>query len=201
MILKQCCGECRQRVLQTAATLLRRTEGDTNADRHRRLVVAVERNLSRVVDLVATITKMTTLNATDDTKPGVQRVSLSTVAQEAARRLREMSDHRGVEVVVAPDLPYVTIDIGRLELMLSNLLSNAIKYSDPFKSHRFVEVTLEQLDESTCTLRVRDNGLGMTSDQLAQVFTPFFRAHANRDIRRWKMHLLALLLYEAPSVH
>jgi len=167
--------------LQTAATLLRRTEGDTNEDRHRRLVIAVERNVSRVVDLVAAITKMTTLNAADDTKPGVQRVSLSTVAQEAARQLREMSDHRRVEVVVAPDLPYVTIDVGRLELMLSNLLSNAIKYSDPFKSHRFVEVTLEQRDESTCTLRVRDNGLGMTSDQLAQVFTPFFRAHASRD--------------------
>jgi signal transduction histidine kinase len=32
-----------------------------------------------------------------------------------------------VEIVIAPDLPSVTVDVGRLELMFSNLFSNAIK--------------------------------------------------------------------------
>lgn len=104
--------------LQTAATLLRLTEADTDEDRRRRLIAAVERNVTRVVDLVGTITTMTALHAPADAKPGVQRVSLSTVAQEAARQLREMSHDRDVEIVIAPDLPYVTVDVGRLELML-----------------------------------------------------------------------------------
>jgi signal transduction histidine kinase len=111
----------------------------------------------------------------------VQRVSLSTVAHEASRQLREMSRDRGVEVVIAPDLPDVTVDVGRLELMLSNLLSNGIKYSDPSKPRRHVEISLGSLNESECTFRVRDNGLGMTPEQVPQVFTPFFRAHAGRD--------------------
>ena len=167
--------------LQTAATILRQTEGHPDAERHRRVVAAIERGVTRMVDLVGTITKMTALQAADDTKPGVQRVSLSTVAQEAARQLREMSRGRDVDIVIAPDMPYVTVDVGRLELMLSNLLSNAIKYSDPSKSQRYAEVSLAQLDESACTFRVRDNGLGMTPQQVRQVFTPFIRMHAERD--------------------
>ena len=168
-------------VLQTAAALLRQTEGDADADRRRRLIGAVERSITRLIDLVHTITKVTGLNVPDDTKPGVQRVSLSTIAGEAARQLREMSGAREVDVLIAPDLPNVTVDVGRLELMLSNLLSNAIKYADPSKAHRFVEVSLVGLNDSTCTFQVRDNGLGMTADQVQQVFTPFFRAHAARD--------------------
>ena len=61
----------------------------------------------------------------------VQTVSVTTVAQEAARQLREMADARGVGIRVADTLPTLTVDVGRLELAFVNLLSNAIKYSDP----------------------------------------------------------------------
>ena len=71
-------------VLQTAAALLRQTEGDADADRRRRLVGAAERSITRLIDLVHTITKVTGLNVPDDAKPGVQRASLSTIAGEAA---------------------------------------------------------------------------------------------------------------------
>lgn len=167
--------------LQTATTLLRRTADDTDVARRSRLIAAVERNVTRTVDLVGIITKMTSMSAADDTKPGVQRVSLTTVAQEAARQLRETARDKGVDVVVAPDLPHVTVDVGRLELMLSNLLSNAIKYSDPAKPTRLVEVSLVRVDDTACEFQVRDNGLGMTPEDVQHMFTPFFRAHPDRD--------------------
>jgi signal transduction histidine kinase len=78
-------------------------------------------------------------------------------------------------------LPEVTVDVGRLELILTNLLSNAIKYSDPAKSDRFVEVLPLRSGDSGAGFQVRDNGLGMTTEQLKRVFTPFFRAHANLE--------------------
>jgi signal transduction histidine kinase len=168
-------------VLQTATVLLRQVQGDVDPDRRARVVGAVERNTARMVELIETITKVTGLNIPDHTKPGVQRVSLSTIAEEAARQLRETARARQVDVLIAPDLPHVTVDVGRLELMLSNLLSNAIKYSDPSKSDRRVEVSLVDLNDVDCTFHVRDNGLGMTAEQLKEVFTPFFRAHAARD--------------------
>jgi signal transduction histidine kinase len=167
--------------LQMASTLLRRTEGDSDEERARRLVIAVERNVTRLAELVTTITKMTAGNVADESKPGTQRVSLTMVAQEASRQLRDMAASRDVRVVVAPDLPEVTVDVGRLELILTNLLSNAIKYADPAKSDRFVEVLPVRSDESGSGFQVRDNGLGMTVEQLKRVFTPFFRAHANLE--------------------
>jgi signal transduction histidine kinase len=167
--------------LQTAVALLRQTEGDTDAALRARLIGALERNVTRMIDLIGTITKMTSLAAADDARPGVQRVSVSTVAQEAARQLREMAGERQVDVIIARDLPSVTVDVGRLELLLSNLLSNAIKYSDPDKPSRFVEVSLADADATTCTFDVRDNGLGMKPEDVHGIFTPFFRAHADRD--------------------
>ena len=167
--------------LQMASTLLQRTEGDADDERTRRLVTAVERNVTRLSELMTTITKMTTGDMADESKPGTQRVSLTDVAREASRQLRDMAVSREVRVVVAPDLPAVTVDVGRLELILTNLLSNAIKYSDPAKSDRFVEVLPVQSDESGSGFQVRDNGLGMTAEQLQRVFTPFFRAHANLE--------------------
>jgi len=167
--------------LQTASALLRRAEGDLDPERRQRLVAAIERNVTRMVELVTTITQMTAGHIADDTKPGVQRVSLTTVAQESARQLRDMTNSRDVQILVGPDLPDVTVEVGRLELLLTNLLSNAIKYSDPAKSNRFVEVSLVRRDDTECTFRVHDNGLGMTTEQAQQVFTPFYRAHAGRD--------------------
>jgi signal transduction histidine kinase len=167
--------------LRMASTLLQRTEGDGDGERTRRLVTAVERNVTRLAELVTAITKMTAGDVADESKPGTQRVSLTTVAQEASRQLREMAVSRDVRLVVSPDLPEVTVDVGRLELILTNLLSNAIKYSDPAKSDRVVEVLPVQSDESGSGFQVRDNGLGMTTEQLTRVFTPFFRAHASLD--------------------
>jgi signal transduction histidine kinase len=167
--------------LQVASTLLKRIDEDPDRERRQRLVAVVERNVTRVVDLINTITKMTAGRVADDSKPGTQRVSVTTLAQEASRQLREMALSRDVRIVVAPDLPDVTVDVGRLELILTNLLSNAIKYSDPSKSDRVVEVLSVRSDASSCTFHVRDNGLGMTAEQLKKVFTPFFRAHANLD--------------------
>jgi signal transduction histidine kinase len=76
---------------------------------------------------------------------------------------------------------FVGEDVGRLELILTNLLSNAIKYSDPAKPDRFVEVLPVRSEESGSGFQVRDNGLGMTAEQLKRVFTPFFRARANLE--------------------
>jgi signal transduction histidine kinase len=62
-----------------------------------------------------------------------------------------------------------------------NLLSNAIKYSDPDKGDSFVEVALVGNNDDSCTISVRDNGLGIPEADQPLVFERFFRAHADRD--------------------
>jgi signal transduction histidine kinase len=126
--------------------------------------------LTRKVEIIARI-------QTPADSPVLQEVSASMVAQEAVRQLREMADARGVTIRVADDLPVLTVDVGRLEMVFVNLLSNAIKYSDPGKPDRYVEVNSQIDGDGWCRIEVRDNGVGIPPHALTTIFQ---RLHSAR---------------------
>jgi signal transduction histidine kinase len=168
--------------LQAAAGVLRLGGSSAVEAKHDKAVAAIERNIQRLVELTRTIGRVSGMTSSgDESQPSMQTVSLATIAGEAARQLRQAADSRGVTVSVDATLPDVLADVGQLELLLVNLLSNGIKYSDPAKSGRYVTVEGLSSDDDQCVFCVRDNGIGMTDQQLASVFTPFFRGHVDRD--------------------
>ncbi|MEO5895356.1 MAG: HAMP domain-containing sensor histidine kinase [Vicinamibacterales bacterium] len=164
--------------LQFGVALL--SQANLDQPRQRRTLEAVERNVKHLVDLTHTLEAVARMHHAGD-NPVVQEVSLTTIAAEAARQLREMADARGVEIRIADTLPTLTIDVGRLELAFVNLLSNAIKYSDPAKSTRYVEVTGAGDSETRCRIAVRDNGIGIPQEALDTIFQRFTRAHAQHE--------------------
>lgn len=165
--------------LTTGVSLLRRS--DLDARRTEQTLAAVERTVQHLVELTHKLEAVARVQRDGD-NPVSQEVSASTIAQEAARQLREMADARGVDIRVAEDLPTLTVDVGRLELVFVNLLSNAIKYSDPDKSERLVAITGTcDDDEGSCRIEVRDNGVGIPPHAREAVFQRFTRAHADRD--------------------
>lgn len=143
--------------------------------RTQRTLDAVDRNVKLLADLTRKLEAIARMHDGGD-DPVVQEVSTGTVAQEAARQLREMAEARGVQIDVADDLPTVTVDVGRLELILLNLISNAIKYSDPDKAIRTVQVTGESTD-GWCRIEVQDNGLCIPESAMTTIFKRFTRAH------------------------
>jgi len=165
--------------LQAAVAVL---QLDNGGARQEKTVAILERNVERLVEMTRTIARLSGMVPSPNEKqPAMQRVSAATVAREAARQLRDAAEARGVSLNVDPTLPDVVVDVGQLELLLVNLLSNGIKYSDPSKTNRYVNIESVSSDESSCVFRVRDNGIGMNEHQLANVFTPFFRGHVDRD--------------------
>jgi signal transduction histidine kinase len=73
----------------------------------------------------------------------------------------------------------VQADETLISRILLNLLSNAVKFS-PEGS----EIRLELLlDGEQIRLCVSDSGMGITADDIDQIFEPFYRAEAARDIR------------------
>src|SRR6266850_7953728 len=163
--------------LQFGVSLLRRP--DLDSQRAERTLAAVERNVQRLVELTHKLEVIARMQSGGDNAI-VQEVSATTIAQEAARQLREMADARDVDIRIAEDLPTLTVDIGRLELVLVNLLSNAVKYSDASKPGRHVDVS-GSVEGDTCRIEVRDNGVGIPEHALAAIFQRFTRAHADRD--------------------
>jgi signal transduction histidine kinase len=121
--------------------------------------------------------------------PSEQRVELTKLSEEVARQLAEMAAARGVTIRVAPDLPGLRADPARIELVLLNLVANAVKYSDAAKPEPFVEIVrarrtddlVRGADGASCTICVRDNGLGIPESDQPAIFDRFFRAHSHMD--------------------
>ena len=164
--------------LRFGVSLLRRT--DLDAKTAERALAAVERTVEHLVELTHKLEAVARIHTNVDNAV-IQEVSAATIAQEAARQLREMAEARGVDIRIADDLPTLTVDVGRLELVFVNLLSNAIKYSDAAKPERRVAVTGICEDETWCRIEIRDNGIGIPEPALATIFHRFTRAHSERD--------------------
>lgn len=164
--------------LQFGVSVLRRP--DLDRERAEWTLAAVERNVGHLVDLTHKLEAVARVQTSGADSPIVQEVAAATVVHEAARQLREMADAREVQIQIAEDLPTLTVDVGRLELVFVNLLSNAIKYSDPAKSVRVVEVSGSLDTPGACRFEVRDNGIGIPEHALRAIFQRFTRAHVDR---------------------
>lgn len=79
-----------------------------------------------------------------------------------------------IQRIIDKNLPFVAYDKDLLDRILSNLISNAIKYSPPNTQIKiFTEVLAERL-----SIKVKDEGLGMTEDDLGKVFQEYKKLSA-----------------------
>lgn len=88
--------------------------------------------------------------------------------------LRPQLDLRGLRVrrCLDPKFKTLNVDSGMLEQMLFNLMLNAMDAAGQ-SGHITVSTRIDQ-DGKACRISVRDNGPGMSSEELTQIFTPFF---------------------------
>jgi len=73
----------------------------------------------------------------------------------------------------------ICLDGNYLNHILTNLLSNAIKYSPENSSILFVT----KVENATITLSVKDNGIGISSEDQKHLFERFFRASNTGGIK------------------
>ena len=78
------------------------------------------------------------------------------------------------------DRRFVLGEEDELKAVVSNLVDNAIKYSGPQVR---IDVELEQTDDSTVTLRVRDHGIGILPAEQKRIFKRFYRIPGSMGTR------------------
>jgi len=165
-----------------AIPLLKDAVVRADGDKQQHLFDVLERNGRALMDMMGKLELVSRLQISPTETPDVQLVDVAAIGHEVARQLREMAEARGVAITIADELPSITIEVARLELILMNLVSNAIKYSDPAKSIRSVAIECHQPSEPAfVAIAVRDNGIGIPQESLAGVFSRFVRAHSDRD--------------------
>ncbi|MCX5869211.1 MAG: PAS domain S-box protein [Deltaproteobacteria bacterium] len=107
-------------------------------------------------------------------------VALVELIEDLCQSLVPMVVEKGTrfDLFIAPDIPeLVNGDALRLRQVFYNLLGNAIKFSDPGQTKQpgliSLRVEVAQIRPLQLLFRISDNGIGMTPETVAQLFTPF----------------------------
>jgi len=101
-------------------------------------------------------------------------IELKELVTEVVRSMEPISDELGqqLELLYSSKIEHLEIDRIRVSQVVTNLISNASKYSLTRS-----EIVVEVVDSfESVTIAVSDNGIGISSEDQAKLFTPFFRA-------------------------
>jgi len=91
---------------------------------------------------------------------------------------------------------WVKGDSARLEIVLSNLLNNAIKYTPEGKR---IQVSLHKEDKRAI-IAIRDEGVGIPEEHLAQIFDSFYRAVSTEEVPEKAKEGMGLGLYISKEI-
>ncbi len=71
-------------------------------------------------------------------------------------------------------------DRRRISIILNNIISNSCKYADPAKANSFVKIDIKS-NKDGCIINIKDNGIGISSTVLDNVFDMFYRGTETSD--------------------
>jgi two-component system CheB/CheR fusion protein len=126
-------------------------------------------------------------------------LDLTDVITQTAEAMRATVDDAGqtLSVRVGPGPIAVDADPVRLQQILVNLLSNASKYS---KSGDRIELSADVAGDEVA-IRVRDEGVGLSSEMLDAVFEPFVQLEASLDRSDEGLGLGLAIVYGLVRLH
>ena len=104
---------------------------------------------------------------------GFGYLAFASLAHEAAALVAGPIKERGVDVIIAPDMPVVYGDRIRLLEVLQNLLANAVRFMGDQAAPR-VEIGARR-EQETVICVVQDNGIGIAPTYHEKVFGLFER--------------------------
>ncbi len=138
----------------------------------------VYKNFQRLNRLVDDLLELSKLDA-KQIKPKPEHFSIAELTQDVVLKFKPQAEkqHITIHSDFPSGIPIVEGDIGMIERALSNLLDNALIYT-PEKG----TVTVELQDkEKKVSVKVTDNGKGISDTDLPRVFDRFYRADKSRS--------------------
>jgi signal transduction histidine kinase len=151
-------------------TLLRPGAEKLPDEQRRSFLEAVDRQGERLRRLIEDLLVVSRLEA-HEMSPVIGRVDVAGVIAQVLTELREKAAGFEVDVEVAPGLPPVQTDEGKVLQIVSNLVDNAFKYSP-----RGGKVTLHASQSGEgIQISVSDTGAGIPEEMTEKVFDRFYQ--------------------------
>ncbi|MFA7638642.1 MAG: HAMP domain-containing sensor histidine kinase [Parvibaculum sp.] len=109
-----------------------------------------------------------------------QPIDFARVCRNCLAIVRGRAERSQVRLVfdAVPPFPAIETDERRLKQVLINLLNNAVKFTPAGGT---VTLEISHAPGGGALIRVRDNGIGMTEDELENATRPFWQADAGLD--------------------
>jgi len=133
------------------------------------------------ISMNALITDMLTYSKVSLQETSVQRVDLNEVVREVIAN-SDYQIRKDKVQIEAQDLPVVDGNHGLYKALIHNLITNAIKYQPKDRPAHRPRIRLwSESDAAHIRVFIEDNGIGIDSSYLPDLFTPFKRFHTEED--------------------
>ncbi|GAC1503401.1 MAG: hypothetical protein NVS2B12_14400 [Ktedonobacteraceae bacterium] len=127
--------------------------------------------------LVALINDLLDVSCIESGKIELQRaiLDLTVLVESVASSLHPQIEKKGQNLILnlSATLPSVAGDANRVTQILTNLLSNAHKYTPPGGT---ITIGVQATEQGQVRVDVQDTGIGLSTEEQAQLFTRFYRA-------------------------
>lgn len=153
-------------------------------DQQNNFLSTIRSNIDRMNTLVSDLNDVTKLQ-TKNLRMEFVEVDFRNVVTETLRPLHRQIEEKGqqLNMQVSDKLPPILADQNRLIQVMTNLVSNAYKYTPPEGEILIRAEVDDKFRDSKgrplgpmLHVSVKDNGIGMSDEDLAKLFTPYFRS-------------------------
>lgn len=164
-------------VLGAASTMRDLSPKLSEAEKNDLLATVIDES-ERLNRFIANLLDMTKLES-GAVVPNSVPHDVGEIIGSALRRAGKILQRHPVELTLAPDLPMLALDAVLFEQVLFNLLDNAAKYAPADTA-----ITIKTLrDKDSVSLQIIDEGAGIPSGDLENVFDKFYRAQKGDHVR------------------
>ncbi len=152
------------------AGTLRREDATWDPQDIRNGLAVIEDESDRLTELIENLLAASKLEA-ERMKLNLSDVQLEELARRVVERFQTQTEKHHFVLSFPPDFPLIQGDEERLRRVLDNLFSNALKYSP---KGGVIEVG-GRFDETSVTIFVRDEGVGISESHQESIFDRFYR--------------------------
>lgn len=166
------------KIAGVADNLYQQNSGSPDIREKSQLIIDSTKELNKFISSILDLTKIESSNF------GLNKISkdVNSLIEVVVKDLSFSANQKQVQVKkkLAPLYP-VQIDVNLITRVISNLVENAIKYSGPGS---VVEVNTWD-DDKWVYVEIKDNGVGIPSEELSNIFEKFYRIKndANHSIK------------------
>lgn len=159
------------------ATMILEDHGEVLDTDARHFLERIEINATRLGQLVEDLVRVVKVGKLE---LHLESLPVERPVRQALRTLDAAVRQAKAEIEVAADLPVVLADAERMVDLFENLIGNAVKYRRPDAP---CKIRIEgEAGPAGVSIRVKDNGIGIPSDQFERIFGLFQRLHTRDQI-------------------